>query len=308
MPPKRQSFGPRSLSAVGAISSLERDWRDYLILTKPDISFLVSISTLAGFVLGSPAPVSWFKLLATILGTTLAAAGACALNHAVEADRDARMKRTASRPVAAGRLTSRQAYAFGLSAVVVSVSWLCPTVNPLTAILAAVTVVLYVYVYTPLKSRTSWNTVVGTIPGALPALGGYVAATNDLFSPVGWSLFLVLAFWQLPHFYSLAWMYRKDYGRGDFRMISVADDSGRHTALAAVVGSVALVLATAVPFLLHAASVWYLAGATLLGLWLLYKTVQFARERSAVAARTLLKASILYIPVYVALLVVDHVL
>lgn len=296
------------LAAKRFLTAIVRDWRDYLVLTKPEISFLVAISALAGFFLGSTGPISAFVLFSTVMGTTLAAAGACALNHAIEGELDAQMKRTADRPVASGRLSAKQAYRFGVGCIVVSVCWLCPAVNAATAGLAILTVLLYVYVYTPLKRRTNWNTIVGTVPGALPALGGFVAASNDVTSPVGWAIFGVLAFWQLPHFYALAWMYRKDYDRGEFRMISVEDDSGLMTALSALAGSAGLLAVTLLPYYLGASGVIYLIGSVLLGVWLLGETVRFVLDRSNLRARRLLKASVYYIPVYVVVLIVDHFL
>ena len=204
-------------------------WRDYLELTKPEISFLVVISALAGFLLGSPDVLDGWQLFFTLIGVALTAGGACVLNHYFEREIDGAMKRTAGRPLPTGRIPARHAFYFGIGLLSAGVAIICPLVNPLTALLAILTAVFYLVVYTPLKRKTKYNTAVGTIPGALPALGGWTAATGSL----GWggvAIFAVLALWQMPHFLSLAWMYRKDYGRADYAMLPVVEPDGRSTA------------------------------------------------------------------------------
>jgi len=278
--------------------------RDYLELTKPEISFLVTVSALAGFLVGSPAALDVWTLVWTLIGVALCAGGVGVLNHVLEENFDAQMKRTADRPLPAGRVSSGTAQLFGVGLVCAGVGTLCPLVNPLTSILAAATAALYLFVYTPLKRTTKWNTLIGTIPGALPALGGYAAATNSL-GAAGWSMFAILALWQMPHFLSLAWMYRKDYARGDYAMLPVVEPGGDSTAWQTVAFTAALLVASLTPTAIGAAGWVYALGVAPLGLWFLWTAIQFAQERTGISARRVLKASIVYVPVLVGLLFVD---
>ncbi|PEN14551.1 protoheme IX farnesyltransferase [Longibacter salinarum] len=291
-----------------AVATEERTWqdvlRDYLELTKPEISFLVTVSALAGFLLGSPDSVDLLILGVTLVGTALCAGGVGMLNHVIEERYDAQMKRTANRPIPDGRISASAARPVGITMVCVGVAIICPIVNPLTALLAMVTAVLYVYVYTPLKRTTKWNTVIGTIPGALPALGGYTAATGDLGAG-GWAIFAILAFWQMPHFLSLAWMYRKDYARGNYAMLPVLEPGGTSTAVQMIGSTVLLCVASVTPFVYSTAGWLYLAVAAPLGIWFLWTTIDFARAKTGQAARRVLKASIVYIPVLVAAIGID---
>jgi heme o synthase len=282
-------------------------WRDYLALTKPEISFLVSISALAGFLLGSPGPIEWDTLLWALTGVTLTAAGGCALNHYLERELDGQMRRTAARPIPSGRIQPAAAAWFGIGMVGAGLAVLCPLTNPLTGVLAGLTVVLYLFVYTPLKRVSTLNTFVGTIPGALPALGGFTAATG-VMGPSGWAFFAVLVCWQIPHFYALAWMYRADYARAKFAMLSVSAPDGRSMAVQVVVCSILMVVASLVPVWLGAVGVVYAVGASLLGLWFARPVARFAGLRTNNSARTLLKATIYYIPVLVLLIIADRLL
>lgn len=281
--------------------------RDYWSLAKPEISFLVVLSAAAGFVLGSPEALDGFTLAVTLVGVALCAGGAGVLNHVMERDLDARMRRTQDRPLPDGRVSPRAARLFGIGLVCSGVALICPLVNPLTALLAAATVLLYLCVYTPLKQVTTYNTLIGTIPGALPALGGYVAATGTLGAG-GWAIFAILAAWQMPHFLALAWMYRKDYARGDYAMLPVAEPDGTSTARQ-MIGFTALLLAASLtPTLLGVAGWLYAAGALPLGLWFLWAAVRFYGERTGQRARHVLKVSIFYIPLLVALIFIDWLL
>ena len=201
---------------------------DYWELVKPEISFLVTISALAGFILGSPDAISVPVLGLALGGTALCAAGAGVFNHLAERRHDALMRRTANRPLPSGRVSPAAALRYGAILLALGFGLLWMT-NLLTLLLALLTVVLYLAAYTPMKRRTPYNTLVGTIPGALPALGGYTAATGAL-GAVGWALFAILALWQIPHFLSLAWMYRKDYARAQYAMLTVKDPGGTTTA------------------------------------------------------------------------------
>jgi protoheme IX farnesyltransferase len=293
---------PAAVGTPGALSFPVL--KDYWALTKPEISLLVTISALAGFLLGSPAGVDAWTLAVALVGIALTSGGACVLNHYLERDLDGQMKRTAARPLPAGRVSARRARNLGLGLVMAGVGLVCPLVNPLTAVLAVLTVVLYLYVYTPLKQKTKYNTLLGTIPGALPALGGWTAATNDL-TLGGWTIFAILAVWQMPHFLSLAWMYRKDYGRARYAMLPGVEPDGRSTVRQALFFGVLLLLVGTTPTLVGVAGPVYLAGAIALGLWFLRPIVAFYRTRSQQDARRVLKASVLYILVLVGLVLVD---
>ena len=285
-------------------------WKDVLELTKPEISFLVTVSALAGFLLGTPAgwgALAGWTLVWTLLGTVLCAGGVGVLNHLAEIDFDAQMKRTAARPLPAGRMAPDTAQALGYGLVAAGVGVLCPLANPLTAVLAIATAVLYLKVYTPLKRTTKWNTIIGTVPGALPALGGYTAATGHV-DAVGLSIFLILALWQMPHFLSLAWMYRKDYARGNYAMLPVVEPDGASTARQTVGCCVVLLVASVLPTVLGAAGWIYALGILPLGAWFLWTAVVFAKNRTGQTARRVLKASIVYVPVLVLLLGVDWLL
>ncbi len=301
MPPDAPS---RTITAAASTSALQQA-RDYLELAKPEISFLVVLSALAGYLLGAPQGVDGWTLAATLVGVALCAGGAGALNHWRERDLDATMRRTQARALPAGRLSPRAALLYGAALCTGGVALLCPLVNPLTAFLAAGTVLLYVLVYTPLKRTTTYNTLVGTLPGALPALGGYTAATGQ-FGWAGWSLFAILVTWQMPHFLSLAWMYRKDYARGGYAMLPVMEPSGESTARQTVLFTALLFAASLTPPLVTPGIGWlYLAGAVPLGGWFLVEAARFYRERTGQRARAVLKVSIWYIPLLVGLIFVD---
>ncbi len=278
---------------------------DFVALAKPEITFLVVLSSLAGYALGSHGVFDVFGLAMTLLGVTMTSAGACTLNHYLERDKDGVMKRTASRPIPAGRVAPRHARNTGVLLVAAGLGILCPLVNPLTAVLAAMTVVLYLFVYTPLKSRTWINTLVGTVPGALPVLGGVAAASNSIAGWSTWMFFGVLVCWQMPHFLSLAWMYRKDYERGGFAMLPSVDRKGDRTAMQSLIYTVLL---TALSLMLIAEprlGAVYAVTAVIASLLLLVPAGRFMRDRSNAAARRVLKATVLYIPVIVLALLID---
>lgn len=274
-------------------------------LLKPEISFLVTISALGGFILGSPEDMDGALLCATLFGTALTAGGVGALNHYLERGFDAEMKRTANRPLPSGRLHPQLALAFGTLITTAGVGLLFFFTNLLTAALAALTVVLYLAVYTPLKRRTTLNTLVGTIPGALPALGGWTAATGNL-GLGGWTIFAILVFWQMPHFLSLAWMYRKDYARAGYKMTPVEDPTGERTVRQTLVYTFLLGLASVSPALVGVAGWAYWPGAIILSVWFLFPAYAFYRSRTAQDARRVLMASIMYIPLLLVLLFVDR--
>lgn len=274
-------------------------------LLKPEISFLVTISALGGFMLGSPGDMDGALLCAMLFGTALTAGGVGALNHYLERGFDATMKRTANRPLPSGRVHPTVALVFGVSITTAGVGLLFFFTNLLTAALAALTVVLYLAVYTPLKRRTTYNTLVGTIPGALPALGGWAAATGNL-GLGGWTIFAILMFWQMPHFLSLAWMYRKDYARAGYKMTPVDDPTGSRTVKETLFYTLLLGLASVSPALVGVAGWAYWPGAVILSIWFLFPVYAFYRSRTAQDARRVLMASIMYIPLLLVLLFVDR--
>ena len=274
-------------------------------LVKPEITLLVALSALAGFLLGSTAEIDGVVLTCTVLGVVLASAGSGALNHYLERHADALMKRTARRPIPSGRVSPAPVLGLGAGLVATALALLAFSVNLLTAGLALATTLTYLFVYTPLKSKTRLNTIIGCLPGALPALGGWTAATGTL-QGAGWSLFAVLFLWQMPHFLSLAWMYRKDYARGGFAMLPVVEPDGRSTGFQTFAFSILLLVASLLPWVLGATGTLYLAGAVVMGLLFLRPAWAFFRSLSHQDARRVLKASILYIPALVLVLLVDR--
>lgn len=277
---------------------------DYLELTKPGVTFMVLVSALAGFTLGSPNSIDWTLLLNTLLGTWLVAGGTNALNQLIESDADSLMKRTKGRPLPSGKLTSSQVLVFATSISIIGILYLCYAVNLLTGFLAALTLVSYVFIYTPLKRKTSLSTIIGAVPGALPAMGGWTAVRGDL--GVGaWALFFILFFWQLPHFLAIAWIYKEDYMRGGFPVLPVLDPDGRFTSKQIIINCLALLSVSLLPTLIGLTGPVYFSGALILGLTFLTSGIFLAVQRSNRYARRLLHASILYLPILLALMLID---
>lgn len=275
-------------------------------LIKARLTSLVLITTLVGFYMGSRGPLDVLLLFHTMLGTAALAAGAAALNQYLEREWDAKMPRTAERPIPAGLIQPQMVLLLGAALSVLGMVQLLTQVNPLTAMLGAVTLGSYIFVYTPLKRMTTLNTLVGAIPGALPPLMGWTAATGEVEAG-GWALFTLLFFWQLPHFMAIAWLYRADYQTAGFRMLSGVDPDGSRTAAAAIRHTLALVAFSLAPVALRLGGKLYGAGALLLGFTFLYCAIQFARNPSRERARQLFFASILYLPLILGLLVVDKI-
>lgn len=274
-------------------------------LTKARLTLLVVLTTWVGYYLGSAGAMDWAGMLNAIGGTALLAAGASILNQYLERDLDRLMRRTEGRPLPSGQMDADLALALGVGLCVAGLFWLLFAVNRLTAGLGALTLVSYLFIYTPLKRVTVLNTLIGAVPGALPPLMGWAAATGNL-DPSGWALFAVLFFWQLPHFMAIAWLYREDYRRAGFRMLSSLDTDGHQTAASAVRNTLALMAVSLLPFLLGNAGRGYLAGAVLMGALFLACAGVFARQLSTQAARRLFFASILYLPLLLGLLVADQ--
>jgi heme o synthase len=278
---------------------------DFVELTKPRITFLVLVTTAVGYALGAGHGFQAGVFVALLVGTALVSGGASALNQWAERDADALMTRTASRPIPSGRLSPADALAFGVSISAIGLALLGAAVNGLTALLAAVTLATYVLAYTPLKRVTSLCTLVGAVPGAIPPMMGWAAARGAL-GREAWALFAVLFLWQLPHFLSIAWIYRDDYARGGFPMLPVTDPGGESTARQTVAYAAALVPATLLAGAFSAAGERYLWSALALGAIFVACTIFFALRRSVKAARLVFLASVLYLPAVLGLMVIDR--
>jgi protoheme IX farnesyltransferase len=271
-------------------------------LVKARLTALVLLTTFVGFFLGERGAVNFLLMFHALFGTALVAAGAAALNQFLEREHDAKMRRTASRPLPSGRLQPATVAIFGGLCSVAGLVYLAALVNPLTAVLGAVTSVSYLFIYTPLKRVTWVNTLVGAIPGALPPLMGWTASRNEL-SGEGWALFAILAFWQIPHFMAIAWLYREDYAKAGFVMLPSAEDGDRRTAQHAVANTLALLAASLCPFVFGLNGKIYLVAALVLGLGYLVCAIRFGQQLNARRARQLFLASIIYLPLLIAALV-----
>jgi protoheme IX farnesyltransferase len=280
----------------------------YAELTKPRIALMVLFTVVIGAVLATGGQVDPLLLLHTVLGTTLVAAGASALNMYLERRADARMRRTESRPLPAGRLRPSEALLFGSALGLIGTAYLAvmlPHVG--AALVAAVTFVTYVFVYTPLKRVTPLNTLVGAVPGALPPLIGWTAARGSLDLEAA-GLFLIVFFWQVPHFLAIAWIHREDYARGGFRMLPSVDRDGSLTGRNMVLYCLALIPASLLPSLGGQVGLIYIAGALALGVAFFACTLGFLRAPSTAHARRVLRGSLLYLPAVLALLLIDSLL
>ncbi|HXJ58115.1 MAG TPA: heme o synthase [Verrucomicrobiae bacterium] len=273
-------------------------------LVKARLTFLVLLTTAVGFYLGWRGTLDGWLLAHTLLGTALVACGAAALNQLSEREHDARMRRTADRPLPSGRLQPETVLILGGASSVVGLIYLALAVNALTSLLGAVTLGSYLFVYTPLKRVTWLNTAVGAVPGALPPLMGWTAARGQL-SGEGWALFGILFFWQIPHFLAIAWLYREEYEKAGFVMLPSVDRGGVRTGRQAVSHTMGLLIVSLTPFLLHLTGVVYVCGALLLGAIFLVCAAQFSRQLTAGRARQLFFASILYLPLLLGLMVLD---
>ena len=282
---------------------------DYLELTKPRIAVMALVTVAVGYLLGAAPHPSLEMLLHTLVGTALVAGGGSALNHWLERRADAKMRRTANRPLPGGRMNAGEVFSFGLTLAVLGVAYLAVAVPHMAAaISAAATAFLYVAVYTPLKRLTAWNTVAGAVPGALPPVIGWCAARGELTTEA-FALFAILFVWQLPHFYAIAWMHRHDYARGGMKMLPVVDSpDGKRTGQATVATCVLLLGAGVLPFAVGVAGYAFLAGSFLLGVWFLLRAVRFAKDRTDAKARTVLRGSLVYLLGVMTLLVADGVL
>jgi protoheme IX farnesyltransferase len=265
-------------------------WHPYAELTKPRLTALVLVTTALGYLLARPTVVDPGVLMAALVGTALVGGGANGLNQWWESGADARMRRTRGRPFPTGRLSGRAGVAFCLGLTAVGMVILAALVNPLTAGLALASWAIYLFAYTPLKPRTTLNTLVGAVSGAIPPVMGWTAATGRI-EPGAWVLFAILFIWQIPHFLAIAWLHRDDYGSGGFRMLPVVDPSGRSTFRIVFLYCVGLLPVSYAAALLGLAGWIYLIGSTVLGLGFLAAGLRLYRERTPQAARRLFLAS-----------------
>lgn len=280
---------------------------DYWELTKPEINFLIAVTAAVGFWMGSPAArpdFPWMPFLHALLGTVLVASGAATLNQLIELRYDAQMRRTARRPLVSGRIAPSRALWFGVSLSVFGVVYLALSTNVLASLLAALTLLSYLFLYTPLKRITPLCTLVGAIPGAAPPLIGWAAARGHL-DPAAWVLFAIVFLWQFPHFMSIAWMYREDYARAGYLVLPSGENTNRFVIWQTVVSAVVLLPVGLILTVSHLSGFVYFGGALVIGGIFLYYSARFALQRSAASARHLLLASILYLPVLFALLALD---
>jgi heme o synthase len=278
--------------------------RDLIELVKARLTLLVLLTTAVGFYLGAEGPINWTALVQAVLGTAAAAAGAAALNQWWEHRLDALMQRTQSRPVPAGRMRPVEALAIGSALSIFGVTYLAVVCNALSAALAAITIIIYIFAYTPLKLVSTFNTALGAIPGALPPMIGWAAARGTL-NAGAWMLFAILFFWQLPHFFAIAWMYRDDYARAGFQMISSDDRTGERSASQSVFFCMLLLIVAGLPAYLGIATVFYLLAELVLGGIFVAVAMRFLKTRARSDARRLFLTSIIYLPLLLGALVLS---
>ena len=276
--------------------------RDLVELVKARLTLLVLLTTAVGFYLGADSPINFAALLHTVFGTAAAAAGAAALNQWWEYKLDALMHRTRSRPVPTGRMRPRDAVILGAALSIFGVAYLAFVCNALSAALAAITIIIYIFAYTPLKRVSTFNTALGAVPGALPPMIGWAAARGTL-NAGAWMLFAILFFWQLPHFFAIAWMYRDDYARAGFQMISSDDRTGERSASQSVFFCMLLFIVAGLPAFLGIATVFYLLAELVLGGVFIAVAMRFLKTRATSDARRLFITSIIYLALLLGALV-----
>ena len=279
--------------------------KNYAELTKPSVTWLILVSAGVGYYFGLRGEWSFLTLLATLAGTGLLAGGTFTLNQWWERDLDARMRRTAARPVPSGRIQPHSALLFGVVLSMTGYAVLQIWVNTLTACLGFATLASYLFLYTPLKVRTPHATTVGAVPGAMPPLIGFAAARGEL-SAEAWTLFAILFLWQFPHFHSIAWLYRDDYARAGIRMLPVVEPDGRSTMRQVLACCALLIPVSLLPSALSMSGALYFAGAALLGSAFLWACIRAARQLTLPAARGILLASVAYLPLLYCLMLLDR--
>jgi protoheme IX farnesyltransferase len=279
---------------------------DFVALTKPRVVLMVLVTTLMGYDVALTGPADYLRMIHLLIGSLLAAGGTLALNQYGERDLDARMDRTRARPLPAGRLQPLEAWLFGVALTLVGTAYLAALVNPLVALVTLATTILYLFAYTPLKRRTPLCTLVGAVAGALPPVAGWAAARGDV-APGAWVLFAILFLWQLPHTLAIARLYRDDYARAGVRVLPVVDPDGASTERQVVLSCVALVSVSLLPAVAGWTGPIYLAGALVLGLAFSAVGVEQALVPSPRAARHVLLASLIYLPLLLGLMAFDRI-
>ena len=273
-------------------------------LSKLNILSLVLVATFLGFYLGSNGEMEYNKLLLTLIGTALTAAGSGSLNHYLERDADKKMDRTRNRPLPSGTLTPLFAVLYGMALVVIGSVMLAYFVNLLTGFLSLLTAFLYIVVYTPLKKITWLNTSIGSIPGAIPIIGGWTAASNSI-SPMALVLFGIMYLWQHPHFYAIAWLCKNDYAKANFKMLPVIEESGTRTMRQIFWHLLLMIPLSFLPVIQGNLGIIYLVGVTIITFIFFLSALPLAKDRSNKSALLLLKASVLYLPVLLFIIIID---
>ena len=279
--------------------------KQYIELTKPRITWLILMSTAVGYFFGARQGWHWLTLLHTIVGTGLIASGTAALNQWYEREADGKMRRTMARPLPSGRVTANRALCFAIAISCLGFIELTVAVNVLTGLLGLFTLATYLFIYTPLKQRSPHSTTLGAIPGAMPPLIGYAAASGTL-TWEAWALFAILFVWQFPHFYAIAWMYREDYARAGIKMLPVVEPDGASTARQILIYMLVLLPISLLPKYLSMVGNVYLFGACALGLLFLWSGVRISLDRSRPRARAVLLSSVVYLPVLYGLMLLDR--
>ncbi|HUQ31581.1 MAG TPA: heme o synthase [Pyrinomonadaceae bacterium] len=277
----------------------------YVDLTKPRITFLIVLTAAAGFCLGAKGGLDYLRFTHAMLGIALLSSGIATLNQYMERDLDGLMRRTQMRPLPSGKLAPLEALIFGAGLTLVAEVYLALLVNPVTALFGLTVIAGYLFMYTPLKTRTTLSTAVGAFPGAMPPLMGWTAATGEVTTGA-WVLFAILFLWQFPHFLAIAWMYREDYGRAGIRMLPVVEPEGRITGQQIVAYTVMLVPVSLLPALMGISGRVYFYGAIILGSLFLISSISAAVSKSRQQARRLLLASVLYLPLLFGLMVLNQ--
>ena len=291
-----------------AMPMVRSRWLDFVELTKPRIGVMVLFTVAIGALLVKPDSLDLVQLVHALVGTALVASGASALNQWLERHSDAQMRRTENRPLPAGRLTAAEVLAFGLTLGVGGLGYMFILMtHPLAAVLTAVTFLSYVFVYTPLKPKTTLNTLIGAVPGALPPVIGWTAMTGTLDS-AALVLFLIVFFWQIPHFLAIAWMYREDYARAGLKMLPVVDADGAATSRQMLLYAWALIPISLLPVLMNGASMMYAFGALGLGIFFLRSVWGFVTTPTIGQARKVLHASLIYLPCVLVLLLLERLI
>ncbi len=287
------------------IISVREKLAAFFELTKPRIAFMLVLTSAAGFYLGAAKGFDVLLFVNSMLGITFLAFGVATLNQYWERKTDVLMERTAKRPLPTKKISPNEALVFGILLCVVAESYLFFFVNGLTSVLGLVVIVGYVLLYTPLKTVTSASTAIGALPGAMPPLMGWTASANEI-TLGAWALFALLFLWQFPHFLAIAWMYKEQYAKAGIKMLPVVEPEGKITARQIVIFTILLLPVSLAPFFIGLAGVVYLVGASVLGLWFLYTSIEAARAKSVKKARKLLLVSVLYLPLIFALMVFNH--